>query len=305
MEQSQIATTHQRLPGSLAVHNGAFHADEVTAAAMLILFGLVDPTQIIRTRDLNLIHQCLYVCDVGGIYDPTILRFDHHQHTYRGFLSSAGMVLAHLHETQIISQELFKYLNDSLIHGVDEHDIGTSPPMPGYTHYSHIIASYNPIHYEATEEEENEAFGQALDFALAFLRRTIRRYQDNLQSRQIVAEAMASGQDLLVFNQPLPWLENFFYHDGVNHPARFVLYPSKGQWRLRGIPPSLANRMSLRLRHPEPWLGKMDQELQIITGIAEAIFCHKSGFVSVWGSQKAAMQAYHMICKQDKNKAST
>ncbi len=80
----------------LGTHDGSFHADEVTACALLLAFDLVDRNKIIRTRDLAVIDTCEYVCDVGGIYEPEAKRFDHHQVGYQGELASAGMVLLYL-----------------------------------------------------------------------------------------------------------------------------------------------------------------------------------------------------------------
>ncbi len=54
---------------SCGVHNGEFHADEVTACALLIHFDLIDTDKIIRTRDLEHLKSCDFVCDVGGEYD--------------------------------------------------------------------------------------------------------------------------------------------------------------------------------------------------------------------------------------------
>ncbi len=53
-------------PRSVGIHDGTFHADEVTACALLILFDLVDIKHIVRTRDPELLANCEYVCDVWG-----------------------------------------------------------------------------------------------------------------------------------------------------------------------------------------------------------------------------------------------
>ncbi|MEK7340034.1 MAG: MYG1 family protein, partial [Verrucomicrobiota bacterium] len=103
---------------SIGIHDGAFHADEVTACALLVLFGLADETKIVRTRNLQKLALCEYVCDVGGIYDPSSKRFDHHQIDYKGELSSAGMVLLYLLDQKKLDQAAYDFLNSSLIIGV-------------------------------------------------------------------------------------------------------------------------------------------------------------------------------------------
>src|SRR3984885_3813338 len=89
---------------SLGTHDGAFHADEVTACALLCLFNLIDLDKIVRTRDPNRLSQCEYVCDVGGIYEPADKQFDHHQVHYQGMMSSAGMVLKYLFEGGVLDK---------------------------------------------------------------------------------------------------------------------------------------------------------------------------------------------------------
>ena len=109
---------------SLGTHNGSFHADEVTACALLLLFDFIDKDKVYRTRDPEIHNACEYVCDVGGVYDPSIKRFDHHQKNYQGDLSSAGMVLKYLKDQNLIDHRFYDFLNDTLILGIDAHDIG-------------------------------------------------------------------------------------------------------------------------------------------------------------------------------------
>jgi uncharacterized UPF0160 family protein len=89
---------------SLGTHNGSFHADEVTAAGLLLVFNRIDRDRIVRSRDLKTLEICEYVCDVGNIYDPSRKRFDHHQVGYTGELSSAGMVLRYLFDEGVINE---------------------------------------------------------------------------------------------------------------------------------------------------------------------------------------------------------
>ena len=68
-----------KIPHSVGTHDGTFHADEVSACALLILYHQIEPEKIYRTRDPELLKKCEFVCDVGGIYDPSQKLFDHHQ----------------------------------------------------------------------------------------------------------------------------------------------------------------------------------------------------------------------------------
>src|ERR1700675_3827265 len=92
------ATRSMTILRSFGTHDGSFHADEVTACSLLLLFDRIDRNLIRRTRNPQILAECDYVCDVGGEYNPERRRFDHHQIDYQGTFSSAGMVLLYLKE---------------------------------------------------------------------------------------------------------------------------------------------------------------------------------------------------------------
>lgn len=288
------------IPRSVGTHNGPFHADEVTACALLLLFDLIDKDKIFRTRDAQRLSMCEYVCDVGGIYDPERKLFDHHQAGYHGDLSSAGMVLAYLKAKGMIDEPAYKYFNNCLIKGVDDHDNGRSPTLPGYYTFSHVIASFVPVQQDAGEDEENAAFQQALEFTYGTLLRLWEKHKYNLQCRKIVAQCMQKKSECLIFDKSLPWLESFFELDGEHHPALFVVMPAGKHWKLRGIPPSYEKRMQVRVPLPAEWAGLLEEDLKRISGIKGAIFCHKGRFISVWETKEDAFRALDYTLQQHK-----
>ena len=280
-----------KVPRSFGTHDGTFHADEVTACALLLLFNLIDADKIVRTRDLEELNKCEYVCDVGGIYDPTLKLFDHHQVEYEGNLSSAGMVLLHLKTTSVITPKEHQFFHQSLVMGVDAHDNGKDPQIPGVCTYSNIISNFTPIPHDVEESMQETAFYEALAFALGHLTRLWDRYNYIQSCRQIVADSMAQGSEYLLFEKSIPWMEIFFDMGGVSHPAKFVIMPSGRHWKLRGIPPSLDDRMKVRFPLPKEWAGLLNDELKRISKISGAIFCHKGRFISVWETKEDALRA--------------
>ena len=72
-------TSEKKVPRSFGTHDGSFHADEVTACALLIIFDKIDLEHVNLTRDLKVLETCEDVCDVGGVYVSNIIRFVHHQ----------------------------------------------------------------------------------------------------------------------------------------------------------------------------------------------------------------------------------
>lgn len=290
----------QKVQRKLGTHDGSFHADEVTACALLVLFDLIDGDKIVRTRDEQELETCEYVCDVGGYYDPERKIFDHHQSEYGGPLSSAGMVLLYLKDQQLIEEKEYRFLNHVLIWGVDAHDNGKDPLIPGLCSYSHIVSNFMPISYDATNEELDQAFFDALAFAKGHLRRTRERYQYAQSCREVVFASMKEGKECLMFEKSIPWIDLFFEMDGLSHPAQFVVMPSGNFWKLRGIPPSYEDRMKVRLPLPEDWAGLLEDDLKKVSGIPGAVFCHKGRFISVWETKEDALKALEYVLNQTK-----
>jgi uncharacterized UPF0160 family protein len=123
------------------------------------------------------------------------------------------------------------------------------------------------------------------------LDRLLKRYLYIQSCKEKVQSEMLKNNRFLLFEQPIPWLESFFELGGENHPALFVIMPSDGQWKLRTIPPTSEDRMAMRKALPASWAGLQDEQLQKMTGLSGAIFCHKSRFISVWKTKKDALEA--------------
>src|SRR5262249_14806531 len=155
--------------------------------------------------------------------------------------------------------EEFNFFNSTLIWGVDAHDNGRAPQWTGYTTFSHIIANFNPIAHEASEDVLNRAFSEALSFAVGHIQRLHQRFLYNRECSNLVKKAMDNNPLCLFFDQGLSWLESFFALNGKNHPALFVIMPAQEHWKLRGIPPDEEHRMQVRLPLPETWGGLLGE----------------------------------------------
>lgn len=289
-----------KTPRSVGTHDGTFHADEVTACALLILFDKIDQDKVTRSRNPERLARCEFICDVGGIYDPARKLFDHHQADYQGPLSSAGMVLKYLKSQGDLKTKEYHFFNHSLIQGIDDHDNGRAVQMPGVCSFSNVISNFAPIANEVSSEEQDAAFKEALKFVLGHLDRLWKRYRYNQECKDLVAASMAESLECLMFERNIPWQDNFFELGGKEHPARFVIMPSGKHWKLRGIPPNEDDRMSVRLPLPEAWAGLIEKDLQVVSGIPGAIFCHKGRFISVWKTKEDAIKALELALKEKK-----
>ncbi|KAI1140573.1 metal-dependent protein hydrolase [Hypoxylon sp. FL0543] len=144
----RIKTSEAGSGVKIGTHNGHFHADEALAVYMLRLLPTYANSPLVRTRDPSLLETCHTVVDVGGEYDPSRNRYDHHQRTFTTTfpgrptkLSSAGLVYMHFGKA-IISQRLqqpedsedvgllWNKLYESFIEALDAHDNGISAYDP-------------------------------------------------------------------------------------------------------------------------------------------------------------------------------
>lgn len=280
----------------VGVHSGTFHADEVTATALLLHFGLV--SEVVRTRDKEILDGCDYVCDVGGVYDPEKRKFDHHQAEYKGSWSSAGMIWNYLKEQNIVDEETYHFVNESLILGVDAHDNGIFNARLGECTFSILIANFNPSKEDPTEQESLARFLEAVEFTRGHLSRLFERRNYIKSAKEKVRKAMETKESWLIFSETIPWMDSFFELGGEKHPAQFILMKDKEHWKVRGIPPSLKERMQVRCYPPKEWLGLENEALKKASSIDGAIFCHKGGFISVWENFESALLA----CKKMKEK---
>lgn len=287
---------------SFGTHNGTFHADEVTACALLLLFDQIDRDKIYRTRDPAVLEKREFVCDVGAEFDPDRKLFDHHQAEYQGELSSAGMVWKYLLEEGVVDQHLYDYFNNALIIGVDAHDNGRGFQEIGYSSFSHVVSNFTPPEYDLDEAQYFDAFNRALDFVYGHLKRLKERFEYMSSCEETISALMAKDEEYLLFDKAMPWLETFFNLGGEQHPAIFVVMPSGDHWKLRGIPPSYRDRMNVRVPLPKEWAGLSNHELEIASGIKGAIFCHKGRFISVWETKEAALRALESVLESVKEK---
>ncbi|DAZ96240.1 TPA: hypothetical protein N0F65_012543 [Lagenidium giganteum] len=232
----------------IGTHNGSFHCDEALAVSMLKLLPKFAAHDVLRTRDEALLAQCDAVVDVGGIYDPASLRFDHHQKTFQDSfdaehktrLSSAGLVYKHFGKEiiQVIAQEatskplddatvelLYKKTYKNFIEHIDGIDNGVSvSSVEGPLNYnvstslSSRVGFLNPSWNEDQSVDViNRQFQQAMYLTITELTDSIlSQVRHWLPARSIVDDAVkarfqthASGE-ILYLPQYCPWKSHLY-----------------------------------------------------------------------------------------------
>jgi len=279
-----------------ATHNGPFHADDVLAWSLLCVF-YPEPLELKRTRSAELIAAADIAFDVGGLYDPATGRFDHHQADYRGPRSSAGLILDWLEGTGHVPAGLATALRDALVNYVDAVDTGARSPTAGVPCFATLVDVLNAP--ASALGDFDVAFVQAALMGQALLRGLAASQQATALAEAAVLDAMAlavaTGSRVIYLDDYYAWKPIYFAHDGVTHPTDFVLFPGHdSSWRLVAIPPELGD-FGQKQPLPRAWAGLSDAELERVTGIPGAVFCHKNRFIAVFATREAADQAIELL----------
>ncbi|KAF7808679.1 UPF0160 protein [Senna tora] len=198
---SPVAASLKRV----GTHNGSFHCDEALGCFMIRLTDKFSNAEIVRTRDPQVLEGLDAVLDVGGVYDPSRDRYDHHQkgfeevfgHGFSTKLSSAGLVYKHFGK-EIIAKELNvnedhpdvhrlflaiyksfmeilltllkcgnQYAIDAVDNGINQYDTDQSPKYVNNTHLSSRVGRFNLdwTDPDQSPEKENGAFQRAMTLA--------------------------------------------------------------------------------------------------------------------------------------------
>lgn len=288
-------------------HAGIFHADDVTALAILVLaFGKVECT---RTRDRDELSEAtadksVFVLDVGGKYDSSSRNYDHHQR--QGELpparpngvpqAAAGMTWAAVGKQAIaatvpgiegvdfgaMSDYILEQI-DVTLQGIDALDCGYSKPKPEVDKpvqwsrctLSFLVSQANPIGLFG-EDDLDQHFEEAVQMVIPVLRRMILSYANDFALQAHVTERIqeAVENDLPYFvldhGMPAPVWANIAAKAPESILYAIIVMPGTG----RGVqqvpvkPDSFQGRKPL----PEAWAGARAQELADIIGVQDDEF---------------------------------
>lgn len=280
---------------SVAVtHNGKFHADEVFATA--VLQQLYPDLEVIRSRDPATIAQGDFVYDVGGIYDHETRRYDHHQpgalKRESGLTRSAfGLIWLHYGQDYCEGDEaIWERIDKRLVRGIDAGDNGERQGVedlraPEFG-ISHMIELYNPLP-ENTREEADAQFAKAVGHATFLLDRLKDRARAELASAREVREAMT-----LTSSNRYAFLDRQIQiSDCIAEieELEYIVFPdaANNTWQVYALP-TPENHFVQKRPFPENWAGLTGEQLQKVTGVSDAIFCHTKRFLTVAESREGA-----------------
>ncbi len=279
---------------TIVTHDGTFHADDVFAVATLLL---LEPTAaVVRTRDENIGAVADVAVDVGGVYDETRNRFDHHQIGGAGARENGvpyaafGLVWRRSGTTLAGDADSAARVDALLVTPIDASDNGVDLVVPADTDLSSYtiadaVRAFNPTWLEK-EADRDTAFSEAVAFAQKIISREVKRAQATCAGAAQVERAYAASGDkrLVILDEDFSWKDIL----AKRPEPLYVVHPQNGTWRLYSVrdnPHLFVNRKDL----PETWAGLRDAELTRVTGVRDAVFCHRNRFMAVAKSKEGAI----------------
>lgn len=295
-----------RIPASphmiIATHSGRFHADDVFAVATLKIAGLVD--QIIRTRNQNELNSADIRLDVGRKNNPETGDYDHHQAGGAGKrpngipYASFGLIWQKYGPMVTGSKEAAESIDENLVQIVDADDCGVDlfiSKFAGVKPYevSKIIAQFNPSwKVEPTQEDIDRHFADAVEFASIVLKQEIVKSNGKIEAQRIVRDAIKAARDprIIILEQYAPWKDVVVTEAPE---ALYIVHPIwpkvRGQWSVYAVNKTV-DSFEIRKSLPGAWAGKEAQDLVVVTGVEDAIFCHSGRHMVIADSKDGALR---------------
>ncbi|MGO4479132.1 MYG1 family protein [Massilia sp. 2TAF26] len=291
----------------IVTHGGKFHADDAWAVA--VIYVLYPEAELVRTRDPVIIESGDVVIDVGGIWDPALGRFDHHQKGFSGArqtgvpYASAGLVwreygarcvaaLAAKHTGQQLSDETAQHIayaiDADIVQYLDLSDVGAAKNAPGGYGLSAVISGYNlswldeeRLGYgERADAYRLSQFRRAMDFLVDVMANAVKYRVGALLALEQVrkAEVLEGGRLLYLKNSALPWSSVVRKE---MPKVLFVISHNIGEQRyMLHTVPATADTFEARADLPASWAGLRDADLALVTGVPDAGFCHNGRFIA-------------------------
>tara|TARA_B100001250_G_scaffold317931_1_gene280434 strand:- start:3293 stop:4186 length:894 start_codon:yes stop_codon:yes gene_type:complete len=288
---------------TVTVHDGPFQADEVFGCALLTKYYLKPGEyKIQRTRNMDKINASDIVLDVGEIYNPRQMRFDHHQggaetirdwgHSDAGIVpSSAGLILDWLYDhhdakqTAELPARLVAKMYRMLIHGIDAIDNGIAQ-TEGEMKYipfnvSNLISMYN--HTDAFSTHQRFRFEDAMREARKIIDHIDSSYwRDRANEEHVKAKVDMQHDTHLKLDKWIPGVFGILRSLKALDKYERVVWPQTDgegnqEYRVQ-VPPKAVNSFELGAA---PLDGSKVREKDLV-------FVHKAGFIGATRTESAA-----------------
>jgi uncharacterized UPF0160 family protein len=289
----------------LITHSGGFHADELMSS--VILKRLYPQAELLRTRDRVLLVPAddKIIYDVGGAYDAERQIFDHHQRP--GPLredgqpfSSFGLIWAHYGQAYLAAlgvpaqevEAIHAKFDTKFVLPIDLLDNGAMEPSVAgplsVLTLPNLLGSLKPVFDDTSPTADDDAFFAALPIVQSFIEAFIQNLAAKARAQGLVEAAIAKAGTSAILELPMGMPYRSVLEKAEADHILFVVNPRGGDWTLNGIKLS-GDTFDQRADLPESWAGLTDADLEEVTGVKGAKFCHNARFIAVANSREAIL----------------
>jgi uncharacterized UPF0160 family protein len=204
------------------------------------------------------------------------------------------LVWKHYGEAVCDSKDIADYIEENITQPIDAGDNGVSlydlkeyqiKPFELYN----FVSLFSPPW--GSDESKDDQFHQAVDWARGILKRMIMKGQGAQKQHTLIAQVYESSRDkrVLEFDVSISMMSVIQYPD-----VEVVVCPddpqSNNKWTATCVRKDF-NTFDSRVSFPAKWAGLSGQDLQEVSEIADAEFCHKARFIFVAQSKESAVLA--------------
>lgn len=291
-----IRLTKDLNEAKFVTHAGNFHADDVFST--VLLEGIFGDIKLIRLKE--------YQDDGTKIaYDIGSGKFDHHQVDAKKrsngmHYCSFGLLwqeygLEYLKKWGVENpEETFKVVEYLFVESIDAFDNGEFRIDSDFNIYtvSTLIELYRPKY--GFLDDEDACFLEAVHFARNIFALIIQEAEAKVKIIDRIKKEMPQIKDrILILKEYIPY-EYALFHLGIDKDIDFVVYPSnRGGYAAHTVPTKYKGFKS-KVSFKKDWAGLRDQELQQVSGITTARFCHRSLFLATADTLEDALKLVYL-----------
>ncbi len=286
-------------------HSGKFHADEIFAT--ILLEKIYQNIKLMRVSEIDSEdYKDKTIFDIGGG------KFDHHQVGGNGERSngikfaSFGLLwneygkeyLKEVFDGDIdYCHKLFDKNFVQFIDAVDNGQVEFEKIEINVVSVSDIIEDMNPAWDEDVDQDAK--FEDALKIAKVIFDNEISKTISKCRAKIYVDKAIRESENgIMVLEEYMPYQE--FVLESEDEKAKDVLYvvfkSNRGGYNVRCIAKEQGS-FDCRKKFPEEWAGLRNEELQAVTGVKTASFCHNARFICVAGNMEDAIALAKLAAK--------
>ncbi len=296
----------------LVTHNGGFHSDDIFACATLQIYleSIGEDYEVVRTRDENLMKEADFVFDVGGVYDPEKNRFDHHQKGGAGTRENSipyaafGLVWKKFGPDICGDENIAKEIDRKLAQPIDANDNGLdvyTSKIEGISPvtFQDIVGLYYPEE-DSNDLEYDRAFASLVLLAKRVLQKSILKTKKQFEVNYYMKNLYDEAEDkrfLIVDRQYGRFAVTMGALDMTE--VLYIVYPSTKndkEWNVVATRKSVES-MDSKKPFPEGWAGQKDEDLEKVSGVSGAKFCHNGRFLCVAENKQSAIELAKLSIK--------